>query len=208
LNYLAHAYLSFGHPEVLAGNMFSDFVKGKKKFEYPSAIQKGIALHRFIDSYTDTHEATRRAKEIFRPAYRLYSGAIIDVLYDHFLAIDSRVFTPGTLPVFSQATYAALDAYTPLMPERFATIFPYMKQQDWLAGYQDRQGIRHSLYGLVRRARYLADSETAFALFENHFQLLQDCYRQFWADAMPVIYAEFQLLTNDEKTTNGYAASP
>ena len=31
MNYLAHAYLSFGDPDILAGNMISDFVKGKKK---------------------------------------------------------------------------------------------------------------------------------------------------------------------------------
>ena len=31
MNYLAHAYLSFNDPEILVGNMISDFVKGKKK---------------------------------------------------------------------------------------------------------------------------------------------------------------------------------
>ena len=72
--------------------MISDFVKGKKKFDYPSAIQKGIILHRFIDTFTDSHEATREAKEIFRPAYRLYSGAFTDVVYDHFLAVDEYEF--------------------------------------------------------------------------------------------------------------------
>ena len=53
MNYLAHAYLSFGDPDILAGNMISDFVKGKKKYEYPDRIQMGITLHRKIDEYTD-----------------------------------------------------------------------------------------------------------------------------------------------------------
>ena len=30
MNYLAHAYLSFGDPGILTGNMISDFVKGKR----------------------------------------------------------------------------------------------------------------------------------------------------------------------------------
>jgi len=85
MNYLAHAYLSFGRPGLLAGNMISDFVKGKKKFDYPAEIQNGIALHRFIDSFTDSHSATKEAKVIFRPAYRIYSGAFIDVVYYLFL---------------------------------------------------------------------------------------------------------------------------
>ena len=70
--------------------MISDFVKGKKKFDYPAGIQKGIMLHRHIDNFTDTHEATREAKEIFRPHYRLYSGAFVDVVYDHCLLYTSR----------------------------------------------------------------------------------------------------------------------
>src|SRR6476619_335472 len=92
MNYLAHAYLSFRQPEILVGNMISDFVKGKKKFDYSPAIQKSMALHRAIDDFTDSHPATIKAKQFFRPAYRLYAGAFIDVVYDHFLALDSNEF--------------------------------------------------------------------------------------------------------------------
>ena len=70
MNYLAHAYLSFGQPAILTGNMISDYVKGKKKFDYPPEILRGINLHRSIDQFTDNHPATREAKEVFRPAYR------------------------------------------------------------------------------------------------------------------------------------------
>ncbi|HEY8657933.1 MAG TPA: hypothetical protein VIL78_02790, partial [Hanamia sp.] len=87
MNYLAHAFLSFNNADILTGNMISDFVKGKAKFDYPGEIQKGIHLHRLIDSFTDSHEVTARAKKFFRPQYRLYSGAFVDIVYDHFLAI-------------------------------------------------------------------------------------------------------------------------
>ena len=73
--------------------MISDFVKGRKKYDYPQEIQHGILLHREIDNFTDTHPATKTAKEIFRPAYRLYAGSFIDVVYDHFLALDENEFT-------------------------------------------------------------------------------------------------------------------
>ena len=108
MNYLAHAYFSFNHPEILAGNMISDFVKGKKKYDFPPGIQKGIALHREIDAFTDIHEATKMAKEIFRPHYRLYSGAFIDVVYDYFLANDKTVFTDSSLLNFSLTTYTVV----------------------------------------------------------------------------------------------------
>ena len=89
MNYLAHAYLSFNKPAILTGNMISDFVKGKTKYNYPAEIQKGIQLHRLIDAFTDFHPATAKAKKIFHAQYRLYSGAFVDVVYDHFLACDS-----------------------------------------------------------------------------------------------------------------------
>src|SRR5688572_1025532 len=121
--------------------MISDFVKGKKKTGYSPGIQKGIALHRFIDGYTDGHAATKEAKEIFRPVYRLYSGPIMDVLYDHFLAKDENEFTPGTLFTFSQVTYDQLDPYIAIMPPGFAGMYPFMRTQNWLYGYRERSGM-------------------------------------------------------------------
>jgi acyl carrier protein phosphodiesterase len=194
VNLLAHAYLSFDQPPLLVGNMISDYVKGKKKFDYPSAIQKGIMLHRAIDTFTDTHEATKEAKEIFRPHYRLYSGAFVDVVYDHFLATDATEFTESLLLDFSQQVYTTLDKQVQWFPERFATMFPYMKEHNWLFNYRTRWGTGKSLGGVVRRAAYLTESDTAFYLFEEHYQLFQDCYRHFWAALKPFTRQQFDIL--------------
>ncbi|MBL0132444.1 MAG: DUF479 domain-containing protein [Chitinophagaceae bacterium] len=201
MNYLAHAYLSFGHPELLTGNMISDFVKGKKKFTYPPSIQQGIMLHRAIDTLTDTHEATREAKEIFRPHYRLYSGAFVDVVYDHFLATDSTEFSEQSLLDFSEQVYASLDKQVEWLPERFAGMFPFMKEHNWLFHYRTRWGTGKSLGGVVRRAAYLTESETAFQLFEEHYQLLGDCYRHFWASVKPFARNQFEMLQKDAGIT-------
>ncbi len=180
--------------------MISDYVKGKKKFDYPRGIQNGIMLHRLIDSFTDTHEATREAKEVFRPHYRLYSGAFVDVVYDHFLAADATEFTERSLLDFSQFVYATLDKKVEWLPERFALMFPYMKEHNWLFNYRTRQGTGKSLGGVVRRSVHLTESETAYQLFEQHYQLLQDCYRNFWASAKPYFREQFDLLGNNTGT--------
>jgi acyl carrier protein phosphodiesterase len=165
--------------------MISDFVKGKKKFDYPPGIQTGIALHRAIDTFTDTHPATKKAKEIFRPHYRLYSGAFIDVVYDHFLAIDESEFTKTSLFEFSQEVYSTLEKQSSWLPAHFAAMFPSMKKHNWLLNYRTRHGAGQSLGGVVRRSAYLTESDTAFQLFEEHYQPLQEYYRQFWADLKP-----------------------
>ena len=194
MNYLAHAYLSFNDPEILVGNLISDFVKGKKKFDYPPVIQQGIMLHRAIDTFTDEHAVTKEAKEFFRPHYRLYSGAFVDVVYDHFLATDENEFTENSLFDFTQQVYSVLENYQQWFPERFAIMFPYMKKQNWLFNYRTLPGIEKSLGGVVRRAAYLTESDTAAYLFEKHYQPLQQCYRQFWQDVKPFIKREFDIL--------------
>ncbi|GAC1584972.1 MAG: hypothetical protein NVS3B19_01800 [Ginsengibacter sp.] len=102
MNYLAHAYLSFSNPDVLVGNMISDYVKGKKKFDYPKGIQRGMDIHRAIDTYTDSHIIVKEAKQYFQKPYRLYSGAFIDVVFDHFLATDKKEF-PNDVSLYAKA---------------------------------------------------------------------------------------------------------
>lgn len=181
MNYLAHAYLSFDQPEILLGNMISDFVKGKKKYEYPAMVQKGIMLHRAIDEFTDFHPVTAHAKQFFRPVYRLYSAVFTDVMYDHFLARDPSCFKDvDALAEFSENTYQVLSGYQHLYPVNFARMFPYMKSQNWLYNYQYRQGIRNSFEGLARRAKFIDESASAFSIFETHYVELKQCYEEFF----------------------------
>lgn len=195
MNYLAHAYLSFEHPEILVGNMVSDFVKGRSRFSFSGNIQKGIELHRQIDGFTDFHPATKKAKEFFRPAYRLYSGAIMDVLYDHFLASDPAVFTEESLYSFTKKTYQQLRSQITHLPARFLPVFTYMQMDNWLFHYRTREGIRKSLSGLVRRAAYLTESATAYNLFNQHYVALEECYHAFFPDLEKFAKEKFKELT-------------
>ncbi|HEX2534995.1 MAG TPA: ACP phosphodiesterase, partial [Chitinophagaceae bacterium] len=119
MNFLAHAYLSFGHPEILVGNLVSDFVKGAAYKNFPEPIQHGIRLHRRIDAFTDEHPATRTARTLFVPHYRLYSGALVDILYDHYLANDPEHFSEESLYAFTQQVYRTLEQHAPVLPNRF-----------------------------------------------------------------------------------------
>jgi acyl carrier protein phosphodiesterase len=194
MNYLAHAYLSFDDPEVLAGNMISDFVKGKKRYDYPAGIQLGITLHRVIDAFTDDHVATKAAKTFFQPHYRLYSGAFIDVVYDHFLANDPHEFPGDSLLAFSGKVYDSLAGHQAWWPERFAAMYPYMRTQNWLFNYRTTAGTEQSFGGLVRRSAYMTESHTAAQIFAEHYQPLQECYRHFWNDARPYFKKQYEIL--------------
>jgi len=194
MNFLAHAYLSFHHPEVMVGNMISDFVKGKTRYTYLPAIQYGIELHRRIDCFTDDHPVTHKAKTIFKKEYRLYSGAFMDIVYDHFLANDETLFPNGSLLRFTQKVYEVLDTFSAHLPDRFLYLLPYMKTENWLYHYKDKGGIERSFKGLVRRSSFLTESDTAFHLFMEHYLYLQECYGDFFTDLKQYAQQQFKII--------------
>ncbi len=72
-----------------------------------------------------------------------------------------------------------------------------MKSQNWLFNYQYRSGIEKSFGGLINRAIYLHESATAFAVFNDHYDELKECYNEFFPDQKK--FSSFQLrnlLTN------------
>jgi len=86
MNYLAHLYLSGTDEKTMVGNFIGDYVKGSDWQKFPDDIKKGILLHRQIDTFTDAHAKFREAKILFRAEFGLYSGIVVDFLYDHYLA--------------------------------------------------------------------------------------------------------------------------
>jgi acyl carrier protein phosphodiesterase len=192
MNYLAHAYLSFKDPDILTGNMISDYVKGRKKFNYTEKVQKGIMLHRLIDEYTDNHIVCREIQKIFKPAYGLYSGPIVDVIMDYFVARDKALYLPSDLMTFSEEVFSMLEDYTTIFPEKFARMFPYMKSQNWLYNYQFPEGIWNSLGGLARRAKYINETNTAYELFIAHEDEIQHGYNEFFPQLKAIAYQAFK----------------
>lgn len=181
MNLLAHAYLSFNQPEILVGNMISDHVKGKRQYDYAQEIQRGIALHRAIDSYTDEHQATREIKLFFRPFYGLYAAPFSDIVYDHFLANDPNEFRDEqTLFNFTRSTYNELSKHTALFPDRFKYMFSHMQAQNWLFNYRFDDGIAKSFEGLVRRAAYMNNHHEAVSIFKKNKAAMRACYESFF----------------------------
>jgi acyl carrier protein phosphodiesterase len=199
MNYLAHAYLSFNSSEILAGNMISDFVKGRKKYDYPPAIQNGIMLHRMIDTFTDAHPATKSAIAIFKPVVGAYAGAFVDVVYDHFLANDKNEFPGESLAGFAVHVYSILESFEPLLPEKFQKMLPYMINQNWLLNYHTTRGIESSFGGLFRRAKYLEYTADAFTCFIKNYKSLNDCYNKFFPDVKAMALAEYNILAAKNK---------
>jgi len=195
LNYLGHALLSFDQPDILAGNMIGDYVKGLAVLDtFPEGVRKGILLHRKIDMYADSHPAGLRARNLFRPDYRLYSGAFVDMLYDHFLANDPHYFSDhDTLKTFTTSVYNTLDGYMEILPARFLKMLEYMRAEDWLYSYRTMKGMELSFKRLVHRARYLESSERAYHIFVAHYYELNQWYFELMDDIVKFVKNELSI---------------
>jgi acyl carrier protein phosphodiesterase len=176
--------------------MISDFVKGRKKFDYSLGIQRGIELHRNIDTFTDNHPATKEAKLILKPAVGLYAGAFTDVLYDHFLANDKTEFTDLSLNEHAIKTCENLYHYFDILPQKFQHMLPYMTSQNWLYNYKTLDGTKHSFAGVARRAAYLDSSTEVYELFVQHHSSLQNCYNAFFPHVKAFAYSQMERLLN------------
>lgn len=196
MNFLAHAYLSFNHPQIIVGNMISDFVKGNKKFDYPKNIQNGIDLHRKIDTFTDTHPQTKLAKKILNPSVGLYAGAFVDVVYDYFLANNSTYFADEiALQNFAKKIYIILEEYKSTVPPSFEKVMPSMTSNNWLFNYKFEYGVQRSFEGLYRRAKYLTPSDNqAYKAFINNKDILEGYANIFLNDVVSYTKKELAIM--------------
>lgn len=185
MNFLAHIYLSGDNDFIKIGNFMADGIRGKQFENFPSAIQKGIILHRAIDTYTDAHPVFRESTKRLHERYHHYAGVIIDVFYDHFLAKNWKKYSNENLEEFIDNFYQSLHTNHDLISEKTKNLLPYMEKQNWLLSYQTVEGINEILTQMDRRTKneskmrfaseelkmFYTEFEEEFTLFFEDLQL-------------------------------------
>jgi acyl carrier protein phosphodiesterase len=168
MNFLAHAFLSFNEEKILVGNFIADFVKGKQIKDFEEDIISGILLHREIDYFTDSHPLVKAGQSYLRPKFGHYSTVITDIFFDYFLIKNWKNYSSIPVKDFIQRTYSILDGYEDIFPERFAKMYYWMRNDNWLLHYGTVEGIRRSLTGMSKRTTFNSKMEEAhLALLER-----------------------------------------
>ncbi|MDE5493273.1 ACP phosphodiesterase [Elizabethkingia meningoseptica] len=181
MNYLAHSYLSSSDGQIV-GNMIADYIRNSDRDKLPAEVQKGIIIHRQIDTFTDQHPVIHRAKKAFQPLVRLYSGAFVDVTMDYYLANDTGIHTENEWQEYTGHVYKALWDYGDILPERFRLMLPKMEADDWLFNYRYEWGIKYSLQNVLNKAKYLEKDIPVFQAFLDEKEFLKECYEAFFPD--------------------------
>jgi len=179
VNYLAHLYLSGDDEKLITGNFIGDYVKGKNFLKYPEKIREGIILHRRIDSFTDEHELFREVKKIFREEFRLYSGVITDLIFDHFLASGWKNYHPLTLRRFARRTHAILLKNVFYLPSRVQGFLPVLIKNRRLESYAKKEGIKQSLEIMGRYTSLPPKASQAIEIMDANYQFIETHFTTF-----------------------------
>jgi len=180
VNHLAHLYLSRKSEQMMIGNFIADAVKGKKYQGYEEEIARGILMHRDIDTFTDSNEIVRHSKSFFKSRYGLFSGILIDLFYDHFLAKNWTSYSEESLASFTDRAYGIFEKYHDDLPERYQMMLPYMQKENWLLNYAHAEGIQRSLNGMSRRIRNHPGIENAMTEFHFHYAELETDFTNYF----------------------------
>ncbi|MFT4831555.1 MAG: acyl carrier protein phosphodiesterase [Psychroserpens sp.] len=181
MNFLAHIYLSFGNEEITIGNFIADSIRGNRHKHLPINVQKGIMLHRAIDTFTDAHPTVRMSTKRLHENYSHYSGVIVDIFYDHFLAKNWERYSDTPLDIFVERFYDLLEENYDILPDGVKRMMPYMISDNWIYNYSNLDGISRVLSGMNRRTKNkskmnfaILDLEAHYIDFENEFSVFFD----------------------------------
>ena len=188
MNWLAHVFLSEPSLEFQLGNLLADVVRGPQREAMSPAFVRGAACHKAIDAFTDAHPVVKRSRARIGSEHRRFSGVLVDVFYDYYLARDWERYSPVTLGAYTAAFYASIQAHPMDLPPSARTMLDRIVRHDLLGSYARVEGVERALrristylssrwqkqFALERGVRDLLAHEAAFgADFEEFFPALQ-----------------------------------
>jgi acyl carrier protein phosphodiesterase len=149
MNFLAHLCLANGDSGLMLGGLVADFVRGQRALRaFPEPVKQGIVLHRFIDQRTDHSAVVKNLRTRFPREFRRYAGIIIDLAFDHELAVNWWRYMPGSLERFDLETRDLLRDNAKMVPEGLARFMSYADRHGLFSAYREADVTLFALAGL------------------------------------------------------------
>jgi len=191
MNYLAHTYLSGENDLVKIGNFLGDWVKGSDYLNYPEDIRTGIMLHRNIDGFTDKHPIVHLSAVRFQSRYLRYSGVIIDILYDHFLASYWKDFCDIPLHDYVNKMHNLILNHFEILPERLKNYLPGFMNERWIERYATLEGIRDVLETMSKRTSLPKETEFAISVIQAYYRDFRHEFFDFFGQIIEFVENKF-----------------
>lgn len=184
MNHLAHCLLSFTNENLLIGNFIGDFVKGNSWEQYSPSIQKGILLHRTIDAFTDTHPDVKLCTTPLKPYAGRFAAPIVDILFDHLLAISWTSYSNIPFHTFTQITYQQLSNGINSMPPILQERLPRMIAGDFLSSYLTYNGLLFVFQQFSKRLPFPLDYPAMLDFFFSEKEMFLINFNTFFPELL------------------------
>lgn len=182
MNFLAHIYLSGDNDMLKIGNFMADSIRGHHYLDYPEQIKRGILLHRYIDTFTDAHPVYRKSKHRLHEKYGHYSGVIMDIVYDHFLAKNWHLYSDEKLEDYAESFYTLLRENYDLLTEKTQGMMPYMIARNWLVSYASIAGLEMILFQMDHRTKNRVNMHEAIVEIQLFYSEFEEEFTQFFEE--------------------------
>lgn len=182
MNFLAHIYLSGNNDLLKIGNFMADSIRGNSYENYPEEIKKGILLHRSIDSFTDMHPVYRKSKHRLHEKYGHYSGVIMDIFYDHFLAKNWANYSNKKLEEYADEFYQLLQDNYDLLTAKIQGMMPYMIARNWLVSYASISGLEMILFQMDHRTKNRVAMHESIVELQKFYLEFETEFTQFFEE--------------------------
>ena len=182
MNFLAHIYLSGNNDLLKIGNFMADSIRGNSYENYPEEIKKGILLHRSIDSFTDMHPVYRKSKHRLHEKYGHYSGVIMDIFYDHFLAKNWENYSNKKLDEYADEFYQLLRGNYDLLTDKIQGMMPYMIARNWLVSYASISGLEMILFQMDHRTKNRVAMHESIVELQKFYLEFETEFTQFFIE--------------------------
>lgn len=161
MNYIVHLFLSEFDDGLVVGNFIGDDIKGKNYLQYSESIQKGILLHRNIDTFTDNHPIIRKSKTLLVSTYNHWSGVLIDIFFGHFLVLNWKKYSNETIKEFTERVHQVLlNSYLDLTPNA-QQFLDYIIQYDRIMNFDKIKTVDEVLKSMAGRTNQVSNMENA-----------------------------------------------
>lgn len=160
----------------------ADSIRGNSYSEFHFSIQKGIILHRAIDTFTDAHPIFRKSTKRLHANYHHYSGVIVDIFYDHFLAKNWNRYSEINLSDFVDAFHESLESNFDLLTPKTKKIVPYMVAQNWLKSYETVEGIEIILGQMDKRIVHNTNLQKSIAELTEFYSEFEEEFFDFFEE--------------------------
>ncbi len=152
MNFLAHLCLANGESGLMLGGLLGDFVRGRRALrDFPEPVRQGIVLHRYIDKCTDRSPVIKHLRPLFPREFRRYAGIIIDLAFDHELAVNWWRYMPGSLERFDLEVRDLLRDSSEWVPEKLNSFMIYADRHGLFSAYREKDVVLHALSGIGKR---------------------------------------------------------